>query len=197
MDPPAKGKIVATYDYVDEKGSLLYQIVRYDPKFFWDRRPDGSGGWIWNLGNVRLVLYRLSEVVKAETVLIFEGEKDVDTAYRAGLPAGFAATSSPLGAGQWRSEYSESLRGKRVIICPDNDKAGMGHMKQVIRDLTGKAAEIRRIVLPGSVKDFSEWVEAGAAHGQFTDLVRQAETINYEQMREAGLGKEKVAGRVL
>ena len=55
------GKIVKTYDYKDESGQLLYQVVRYEPKDFRQRRPDGQGGWIWNLQGVRRVLYRLQE----------------------------------------------------------------------------------------------------------------------------------------
>jgi hypothetical protein len=47
---------VAAYDYTDERGELLYQTVRYEPKDFRQRRPDGSGGWVWKLNGVRLVL---------------------------------------------------------------------------------------------------------------------------------------------
>lgn len=53
------GNIVAEYDYRDEEGELLYQAVRLTPKTFRQRRPDGQGGWTWNLGGVRRVLYRL------------------------------------------------------------------------------------------------------------------------------------------
>lgn len=35
---------VATYDYVDASGNLVYQVVRFDPKDFKQRRPDGKGG---------------------------------------------------------------------------------------------------------------------------------------------------------
>src|SRR5262249_18872055 len=34
-----KRKIVAEYNYTDESRSLLYQVVRYDPKDFRQRRP--------------------------------------------------------------------------------------------------------------------------------------------------------------
>jgi hypothetical protein len=37
--------IVATYEYPDAAGALLYQAVRYEPKDFRCRRPDGAGGW--------------------------------------------------------------------------------------------------------------------------------------------------------
>src|SRR5208282_4186453 len=52
-------KVVATYDYTDEGGVLLHQKLRYVPKDFSMRRPDGKGGWIRNLKGVRRVLYRL------------------------------------------------------------------------------------------------------------------------------------------
>src|SRR5262249_12363741 len=71
-------KIVATHDYADQAGNLLYQTCRIEPKDFRQRRPDGSGGWIWNLRGVTRVLYRLPEVMKAETVCVTEGEKDAD-----------------------------------------------------------------------------------------------------------------------
>src|ERR1017187_4171575 len=43
-------RIVATYDYKDAEGKLLFQCVRFEPKDFRQRRPDGNGGWIWELG---------------------------------------------------------------------------------------------------------------------------------------------------
>src|SRR5579871_929710 len=52
--------IAATYDYTDECGNLLYQVVRLEPKAFFQRRPDGTNGWI-NKKGARQVLYRLKE----------------------------------------------------------------------------------------------------------------------------------------
>lgn len=42
------GKPVAYYDYVDEQGRLLYQVVRFEPKGFSQRRPHGDG-WAWGV----------------------------------------------------------------------------------------------------------------------------------------------------
>jgi hypothetical protein len=51
---PKLGREVEHYDYRDEHGAILFQVVRYaDPKDFRQRRPDGNGGWIWNLSGVR------------------------------------------------------------------------------------------------------------------------------------------------
>jgi hypothetical protein len=51
--PAQKSKIVATYDYVDESGVLLFQVVRFKPKDFRQRRPGLKNGkkWAWNLDN--------------------------------------------------------------------------------------------------------------------------------------------------
>jgi len=79
--------IVATYDYRSVEGELLYQTVRYVPKDFRQRRPDGFGGWAWNLDGVERVLYRLREVVEAPIVFLVEGEKDVESLREHGFVA--------------------------------------------------------------------------------------------------------------
>jgi hypothetical protein len=89
-----KSRIAKTYDYEDEHRQLLYQTVRYVPKDFRQRRPDGDGGWIWNLQGARLVPYRRPELIATaadELVLACAGEKDTDRAYE----RGFIATTTP------------------------------------------------------------------------------------------------------
>ena len=94
-------QIVATYDYTDERGNLLYQSVRYQPKDFRQRRPDGCGGWIWKKG-ARQVLYHLPEVLEAPIVFVVEGERDVETLRE----YGFVATTNVGGASvPWLPEY--------------------------------------------------------------------------------------------
>ena len=118
--PQPQPRIVKTYGYCDENGTLLFQVVRFEPKRFSQRRPDGRDGWIWNLQDTRRVPYLLPELVKAvaagETIYVPEGAKDVDN-LRA---IGFAATTNPGGCKKWRSEYSEHLRGADVVVMPDN-----------------------------------------------------------------------------
>lgn len=140
-------RIVATYDYTDEAGKLLFQAVRFEPKGFSQRRPDGRGGWIWNLQGVRLVPYRLPELVAAgaDHVFIPEGEKDVDNLCRLGL----VATCNPMGAGKWNDSFNKYLKGKRVTLLPDNDQAGRDHALDVARRLYGIAARVEIVELPG------------------------------------------------
>lgn len=126
-------RIVCAYDYPDETGRVLYQAVRLQlPKAFRQRRPDGR----WGLGDTRRVLYRLPAVVEAaqagRAIFLVEGEKDVDALAALGL----AATSNPMGAGKWREEYVESLRGvAAAIVVADCDAPGREHAAGVCASL--------------------------------------------------------------
>src|SRR5690606_4735676 len=112
------GRVVETYPYTDENGELLFEVLRYEPKGFRQRQPDGRGGWVWGLGDVCRPLYRLPYVLKASEVLIVEGEKDVHTVER----MGFTGTTNPGGSSQpWRREWTPTLKGRRVVIIPDAD----------------------------------------------------------------------------
>jgi DNA primase len=158
-----RGRIVATYDYRDEHGTLLYQVVRMEPKDFRQRRPDGEGGWCWRLGDVRRVLYKLPQLVAPawadRTVYLVEGEKDADRLWSLGA----VATTTCGGAPSWRDIYAESLRGRDVVLIPDNDEPGLKHMRQAYKSLRGIARSVRPFLLEGLPPkgDVSDWLNAG------------------------------------
>lgn len=166
-DHSARGdrKIVATYDYLDEGGSSLYQVVRFDPKDFRQRRPDGKGGWVWNLEGVRRVPYRLPELIEAlaseKPIFVVEGEKDVESLRAIGMPA----TCNAQGAGKWRDEYSEHFKGAVAYVIPDNDEPGQKHAEEVAKSLTEGGAQVRVISLPGLSDhgDLSDWLKSGGS----------------------------------
>lgn len=166
--PKANGKpkIVATYDYTDERGELLYQVVRFEPKDFRQRRPDGSGGWEWKMTGTRRVLYHLPEVARAaaagETVYVVEGEKDADALREIGL----TATCNPAGAGKWRSEYTAALTGAKVVIVADRDEPGRKHAFAVAAALAGRAADIA-VLEAAEGKDASDHIDAGYTPSEF------------------------------
>ena len=171
----AEKHIVATYDYLDESGKLLFQTLRYEPKDFRQHRPDGQGGWIWNLDGVRCVPYRLPELLKSsmqDFVFIAEGEKDCDRL--SGM--GFTATTCPMGAGKWLNEYNKYFEGRLVVILPDNDTAGKKHAEQVANSLYGIAGEVKIVDLPGLPEkgDVSDWLDAGHDKTELIQLIDQA-----------------------
>jgi 5S rRNA maturation endonuclease (ribonuclease M5) len=168
-------RIVAAYDYCDERGELLYQAIRYEPKGFSQRRPDGDG-WVYKLNGARRVPYRLPELLAADPaqpVFIVEGEKDADRL----AALGFVATTNAGGAGKWRNEYNEHLRGRHVVIIPDNDEPGREHAAKVTRSLRGIAASVRVLKLPDlKLKgDVSDWLDAEGVVDELLVLAESAQ----------------------
>ena len=167
--------VECTYPYVDENGKLLYESVRYrfedGKKTFNQRRPDPEhpGQWLYNMGNVQLVLYRLPEVAgtiaQGKPVWVAEGEKDADSLCKMGL----CGTTAPMGAGKWnKPQYAEALRGADVYILPDNDEPGWGHAKDVARSLDGIAKSSRILDLRRIWKDMPKKADVSdlmAIHG--------------------------------
>lgn len=160
----APKRIVATYDYVDEDGEVVLQVVRYEPKAFAQRRPDPNSrdGWSWTGKGVRALPYRCPEIFNLEargTVFLVEGEKDADKL--AGL--GLVATCNAGGSGKWTDEHSDHLVGLDVVIIPDNDDAGRRHADLCAVSLRGRANSVRILDLPGlpAKGDVSQWIEAG------------------------------------
>jgi hypothetical protein len=165
--------VVASYPYFDENGETLFVVDRYDPKGFSQRRPDGKGGWLFKLGDVRRVLYRLPEVIEAvaseRPIFIPEGEKAVHALEQIGV----TATCSPGGAGKWRTEYSDHLKGANIVILPDADEPGEQHAISVATSLGSVAKQIRVLRLPNlpGKGDPYDWIAKGGTVDALWKLV--------------------------
>lgn len=162
---PAEQVLECAYDYKDEQGALIFQVLRYRKgasKTFRQRHPDGAGGWIWKMDGVRVVPYRLPELLAAAPdapVFVCEGEKDADNLTALGL----CATSNHGGAGKWKADHAKHLAGRAVVVIPDNDVPGRKHAEQVAATLAGIALETRILELPDlpAKGDASDWLGAG------------------------------------
>ncbi len=202
LPAPIPSEIVATYDYLDEQKQLLFQVVRYRPKDFKQRHKNGTGEWVWNLEGVRRVLYHLPDIVEPtnKDVIIVEGEKDADNL----IKWAYLATTSPCGAGAWKPEYADYLKGKNVTIIPDKDGPGFGYARQVAKSLKGKAKSIKAIILPGDgVKDATDWLEAGGDPAALPSLAQDAsvlfvkESVAYQSDNDLIFWEKMVANQVL
>jgi hypothetical protein len=159
-----KPQIAATYRYTDKSGNLLYENVRYQPKAFRLRRPDGNG-WHWNVPATLRTIYNLPTVITATDVISTEGEKDAEAA----KSLGFVATTSG-GSTSWQDRFAEHFVGKRVAIIADADESGRKHARQVARSLHGKVESLKVLELP-SAKDLSEWVERGGTRDALLTII--------------------------
>jgi hypothetical protein len=187
---------VAWYDYHDENGTLLYQVVRLDPKDFRQRRPDHQGGWVWNTKGVAKVLFRLPKIITAKKaglpIYVTEGERDTLEM----VDHGFAATTPPGGANKekpgsnWLSSYTETLRDAEVVIVADKDETGRKHAAAVAEKLTSIARLVKIVECPDrdgkAVKDAADFFAAGGTADELRSLVeREPEFIPATKQQSA------------
>ena len=179
------GEIEAIYHYTDANGKP-FEVVRTRPKGFYQRQPDGKGGYILNLNGILPTLYHQNDLKSAilhgDTVFITEGEKDCDNLWQIGL----VATTNPGGAGKWKAAYSEALRGASVVILPHKDQAGRKHGRQIAASLYyGIAKTLKVVELPGGdIKDVSDWLKAGGDDLQLRNIVEN--TSNWQPEIDSG-----------
>lgn len=166
-------KTVARYVYQDENGQPLFRVCRTEPKGFYQQRYE-NGKWISGLGDTRRVIYHLPEILASNKTIIFcEGEKDVERLRSLSL----VATTSPMGANSWNSDFSAWFKGKRVACVPDNDAPGKAHIERVAKDLHRTGALVKIIVLPGVPEkgDVSDFLDANGNNAEaLLNLVRAA-----------------------
>ena len=86
-------------------------------------------------------------------IAIVEGEKDADNLWRLGIPAtcNFDGTTdvikNPKAKPKWKADYSEALRGARIVVFNDNDPPGYAHADAVCKLSLGVAKRVRRLDL--------------------------------------------------
>ncbi len=197
-----EGKPVAFYDYTDAHGKLLYQVVRFEPKSFSQRRPY-DGGWAWGLTEGQYVRSHVDTLVLEDKDTPADAERvtlaactpvlyhlpKVIAAARQGFSVhivegeedvhalealGLTATCNSGGAGKWDDAYAEVFRGGVVYILPDNDEAGEAHAQQVLGSLTGVAKRVRIVDLPGLAPagDVRDWLGTHDRQQLIVELAR-------------------------
>lgn len=173
---PHAPEFEAIYDYRDAAGRLVVQAVRGRSKKFFQRQPDGRGGWI-DKGHPLPPLYREKGIHEAEpgsTIWICEGEKDADR-----IGDHVIATTNIGGASAWRPHYAPLFARHHVVILEDNDKAGRDRSVAIKAALIGVAASVTVLALPGLPEkgDVSDWLDAGHSVEEMVRLARAARAI--------------------
>ena len=172
------------YDYIDENGEVTYQVCRYEPKTFRQRRPDGNGGWLWNMQDVEPVPYNLPDLMQrpGKPVFVVEGEKCADLMRSKGA----LATTSHGGAKKWPEELNKHFAGRDVIILPDNDEAGRLHADMVANSVGPVAKSVKVVELPGlkDKQDVYDWFRDGGTTEKLVSLVEDAGVINHFNRNE-------------
>lgn len=157
------------YVYRLADGTPYLKVQRTGDKRFWQSHWTGST-WATGKPAGAKVPYRLPELLAAvhDTVFVVEGEKDADRL----ASLGFVATTASEGAGKWSADLNSWFAGKTVHVIADNDDPGARHAQLVAASLSGVAAEVRIVSLPGLAEhgDVSDWLDAGGDTAELVDL---------------------------
>lgn len=140
-----------------------------------------TGGMPWEPAGIKtaeLPLYGSERLAAAADpkapVIVCEGEKATDSL----LAQGYAALGTVTGAGGIPSATAlEVLRGRDVVLWPDNDEIGRQHMRRVAAALDGIARSVRRLTW-GEEKadDAFDFFARGGSIQQLESLLAEAET---------------------
>ena len=210
--PTVRSRIVKTYAYTDEHYNLLFEVVRFTPKRFAQRRKDPeTRAWVWGLkagGYIkgtngdwvipkngepaerefpvcRHVLYRLPRLIATAGTgeTVYLVEGEKDVETLEAFD--LIATCNPMGALKWDESYTEMLRGRRVVNLRDNDEAGAKHAAMVAEALRGETsfASVLLPNLPTGV-DVTEWFDAGNTLERFLELTAPEQAVSEASYEE-------------
>jgi len=123
------GRIVSEHNYTSDSGDIVQIVFRCEQNGQKTFRPVhlADNGYVLAAAPKPWPLYNLPSVLKAETVVIVEGERCADVLTR----YGFVSTTSSSGAKNAKSTDWTPLAGKGVTLWPDNDTEGRRYMAEV------------------------------------------------------------------
>lgn len=188
--PRPQAHLVERYTYVDKLGKELFRVERWeasvdrsDPRWYKTFKQAGFDParkeWSYGVQGITMVPYRLDELAAADTVILVEGEKDVE--YLREL--GYVATTTPGGAAQWKDEYAKYFAGKDVIVIPDIDERkrgaipfpGQAYAVAACRAILPEAWSVK--ILELDTKDVADWIDAGGTKTVLDELIKDADAM--------------------
>lgn len=136
------GKPIAEWSYLDEQGDVIAKVFRYDTengkKYLpWDKKLKKH-----KMPNPR-PLYNLPDIITTDRVILVEGEKCAQSL----IDIGICATTAMGGAKALvdKTDWSP-LKGKNIIIWPDNDEPGKSYAQSAYEKLIKIGAKSVKII---------------------------------------------------
>jgi len=164
------GSLASEHNYTNATGDTIQIVFRlllvngdktFRPVHLTDK------GYVLAAAPRPLPLYNLSNVIKADTVIVCEGEKCADTLTR----YGFTATTSAGGAKNAKNSDWTPLAGKNVILWPDRDTEGRKYMLDVEQILQSLQPQPRISILDPTGLDLVEKEDV-------VDFIEQLKVLN-------------------
>lgn len=126
------GQPTASWNYYDESDQVIATVYRYNTDSGKRYLPFDVKRSSFTPPETR-PLYNIPGIMKSDKVILVEGEKCADAL----IEQGMTATTAMLGANApiEKTDWSP-LKGKHVIIWPDNDEPGKQYAEKVVKKLT-------------------------------------------------------------
>ena len=152
---------VTRHAYKNENGELLYYVLRLKDKTdperkitpplsygYWKSNPEKIDWVLKGFQSEKRSLYNL-DLLKANphaNILVVEGEKTADQALSRLPENSYICITWPGGAGAVQKADWSPLQGRKVLIWPDNDKAGYEAGERVCQELKKIGVESIQLV---------------------------------------------------
>ncbi len=146
-----KNRITAIYEYTDEEGNPLFEMVRQrEGQPYICRQKGYNGEYQFNIKGIPRVPYNLVQVKGAikngKTIFITEGESKVDTLSELGIVATTVPFKYP---NKWKAEYNKYIKGATgIIILQDDDQNGIDFANFTFSSLLEDFAEEKIGIMP-------------------------------------------------
>ena len=171
------GKPAGVWEYKNAHGALMGYVARYEPAgmrkqflpWIWK-----NGQWVTKAFPTPRPIYGLDDLERRPSahVIICEGEKSADAAQN--ILTTSVCISWPGGAKAWEKVDWSPLKGRKVLLWPDNDEAGISCMVDIQSALAGICEEVMRINPEGQPEkwDAADALVEGWNSGKFKEWAK-------------------------
>lgn len=189
--PITDGKPTNIWSYRDKDARLMFYIYRYDlpngKKIFTPWSYTKKGEWVKKSWSQPMPLYNLELLYSRPNkhIIIVEGEKAADAAQKIAGKV-YNVVTWPGGANAWQKANWSILKGKNILLWPDNDKAGLNCMYDLAQSLEAltesiKVLNITKLNLPKKWDAFDA-LEEGMTWDKFKAWAKPIVTMNYKDL---------------
>lgn len=184
------GAPVRSFKYYSASRLIIAQVCRYEPDGTRESKTfrtysfemiDGIPRWKGKMPDPR-PLYRLPEIAQANTIILTEGEAKADAL----AVLGFAATSIMGGANAVAKTDWTPLKGKPVVIWPDNDQPGQDFARDVTAMLMSLGCKVSIVQIPAGKVVSWDVVDCIAEGGDPAALIAGAMDVNNGSTNASG-----------
>jgi len=177
---PDLGYPSMTWEYRDSGNRLSFHVYRFDNDGKKETRPVAwsaeKNAWLWQYPSPPYPLYHLPDLLEktTATVIVTEGEKAADAAAKQ-FPDAVVITSACGSEQALRTDWT-ALKGRDVIIAPDNDAPGKHYALSVAGAALVHGAKSVKVI---DVWQMTDW-DAGddlADHQVAGDFLERAKPV--------------------